>query len=325
MTKEFTPRKRAGRDKDLAARERAIRETRELPAVEQGALVLRSSRGHAWLEDANDPSGERHVHLPRWAQVVPGDLVAADPAGRIVGQVPRRSVLRRMAGIKGEQDLAANVDRVAIVVGPGLLLREGFLARALCACAADRIPALIVFQKVDLDTEHAMAARAGLYASLGFDVAGTSAKTGEGVSALKKTLAGSTTVLLGQSGVGKSTLVNTMYGLDLRTGEVDAWGRGRHTTTLARAIRTRDGILIDLPGVRELGLTELDAPVIETAFPDIAAAGRACRYPGCRHLDDEGCALDDAVERGAVDPARLEAWRHVISSWESGIEGGGRA
>lgn len=302
-------------------REKAIRATRVLAPVEAGALVLRSSRGHAWLED---PAGERHVHLPRWAQVVPGDVASVDPGGRIVGLVPRRTVIRRMNGIRGEQDLAANIDRIAIVVGPGLLLRDGFLARALCACAADSLPALIVFQKVDLDTDHEMAARAGLYAALGFECMGTSATTGEGVAALRKRLKGSTTALLGQSGVGKSSLVNAMYGLDFKTGEVDAWGRGRHTTTLARAVRTKDGILIDLPGIRELGLVELDERIVAFAFPDIAVASARCKYPGCKHLGDEGCAIPEAIESGAIDAPRGEVYRNLVSSFDAGDEGGGR-
>jgi ribosome biogenesis GTPase / thiamine phosphate phosphatase len=211
------------------------------------------------------------------------------------------------------------------VVGPGLLLRDGFMARAFCAAAADHLPALLVFQKTDIDSDHEMAARAGLYAALGFEVMGTSARTGEGVAALKKRLKGKTTVLLGQSGVGKSSLVNAMYGLKLITGEVDAWGRGRHTTTLARALRSPEGILVDLPGVRELGLVDLDDRILAAAFPDIAAAALKCRYPGCRHLVEEECAVPAALEAGRIDPKRFEAYRNIVESYHAGDEGGGRS
>jgi ribosome biogenesis GTPase len=313
---------RSGRDKDLSRRERSMRETRALREVPDGAIVLRSSRGHAWLQ--GEPT-ERHVLLPRWAQVVAGDRVTVDSSGRIDGMVPRRTQLRRQVGVKGEQVLVANLDRVALVVGPGLLLREGFLARSLCGILAEKLEPLIVFQKVDLDADHVMAQRAGLYAALGFPVIGTSARTGEGVAELKALLAGSTTALLGQSGVGKSSLVNAMYGVSLRTGEVDAWGRGKHTTTLAVALPVEPGtLLVDLPGVREFGLATLDRSVLGAAFPEIAKISARCRYPGCTHLGEEGCAVEPAELKGRIDPERFDAYRGIVASYAAGDEGGGR-
>ena len=317
-------RDRVGRDKDVAKKEQRERDARELKLVDSGALVLRSSRGHAWLQA--DGGKERHVLLPRWAQVVPGDRVRVDSAGRVDGRVERRTVLRRQVGVKGEQVLAANVDQVALVVAPGPLLREGFLARSICGVIAEKLKPLIVFQKVDLDGEdHAMAARAGLYAALGFDVLGTSAKSGEGVEELKRRFAGKSTAMLGQSGVGKSSLVNVMYGLDLTIGDVDAWGRGRHTTTLARAIPVGDdALLIDLPGVREFGLAQLDPAVLGAAFPEIGVAARKCKFPGCPHLGEEGCAVETAVAKGRLDLERFEIYRGIVASFTSGVEGGGR-
>jgi len=338
-------RDRVGRDKDVAKSEQRERDARELKLVDSGALVLRSSRGHAWLLDdggsggaslppraeaAGSPKGdqgrnERHVLLPRWAQVVPGDRVRVDAAGRVDGMVARRTMLRRQVGVKGEQVLAANLDQVALVVAPGPLLREGFLARSICGVIAEKLHPLIVFQKVDVDADHAMAARAGLYAALGFDVIGTSAKSREGVDALKKRFAGKSTAMLGQSGVGKSSLVNVMYGLDLTIGDVDAWGRGRHTTSLGRAIPVGDGaLLIDLPGVREFGLAHLEPAVLGAAFPEIAIAARKCRIPGCPHLGEEGCAVEAAVSKGRLDLERFEIYRGIVASFTSGVEGGGR-
>ena len=316
---------RAGRDKDLARREGALRDTRVLPPVEAGALVLRTSRGHAWLEGGEGE--EIHARLPRWATVAPGDRATTDASSRVNGLVPRRTVLRRLAGTKGEQTLAANLDQVVIVVGPKLLLREGFLCRAMCGAFSEKLAALVVFNKSDLDDDGEMRMRAMLYREvLGFDVLVTSVKAKEGLQALEARLAGRTSALLGQSGVGKSSLVNAMFGTDLRIGEVDDWGRGKHTTTLARAIRLRpDTVLIDLPGVREFGLAELDPPTLAAAFPEIAEVGARCRFPDCRHLDEEGCAVPAALEDGGLDEARVEAYRAIVLSYEAGDEGGGRS
>ncbi len=317
---------RAGRDKDVARSEKAIRDSRELTPVESGALVLRTSRGHAWLEAE---AGEVHARLPRWATVVAGDLVTTDPQLRVNGLVPRRSLLRRQAGTKGEQVLAANLDQVVIVVGPKLLLREGFLCRAMCGALSEKLATLVVFNKADLDDDGAMRMRAMLYRDvLRFDVLVTSVKKREGLDELKARLEGKCSALVGQSGVGKSSLVNAMFGTDLRIGDVDEWGRGKHTTTLARALRLDPAtVLIDLPGVREFGLAELDAATIAAAFPEIAEVARRCKFPDCRHVDaapEDHCAVIAALEDDALDEERVEAYRAIVLSYAAGDEGGGR-
>lgn len=315
---------RAGRDKDVARSEKAIRDSRELAEAAAGALVLRTSRGHAWLEAPD--GGEIHARLPRWATVAPGDFVATDSSLRVNAIVPRRSILRRLAGTKGEQILAANVDQVVIVVGPKLLLREGFLCRAMCGAFSEGLSVLIVFNKADLDDDGEMRMRAMLYRDiLRFDVLVTSVEAREGLDELKARLDAKTSALLGQSGVGKSSLVNAMFGTDLRIGEVDDWGRGKHTTTLARAMRvSADAVIIDLPGVREFGLAELDRPTLARAFPEIFEVGARCKYPDCRHLDEADCAVTAALEDEGLDEERVEAYRTIVLSYEAGDEGGGR-
>lgn len=315
--------KRAGRDKDLAAKEREVRATRMLPEVETGQLVLRSSRGHAWLEVPG--AEERHVLLPRWAQVVPGDRVQVDPQGRVAGMTPRKSALVRQVALE-QQTLASNLDALAVVVAPGPLLREGFLNRALCVAAAARLAPIAIFQKVDLDTDKAMRKRAKAYESLA-SVHVTSARLGQGLEALAKQLAGKTTAFLGHSGVGKSSLVNAIFpDAKLATSDVDAWGKGRHTTTLARAIRLGDALLVDLPGIRELGLPEFDDHVKRTVFPDLLVAEAACaeESPGCKHVSEERCLVRLAAAKGLVDAERWEAYRAISESYETSLQGGGR-
>ncbi len=315
---------RAGRDKDVKLRERRMRETRRLPDVSDGELVLRTSRGHAWLAARAPGPAERHVRLPRWAQVAPGDRVAVDAAGRVAGLVPRRSALRRKAGPK-EEVLAANLDQVAIVVGPDKLLREGFLNRALCAVLAEGLTPLLVFQKADVDDHGELRERAELYRQLGFSTFVTSAITGEGTKDLAAALAGRATALLGHSGVGKTSLVNRLFPeARLRTAEVDAWGRGKHATTLARVLVAGDARLIDLPGVRELGLVRLDPPVLDAAFPEVARLEPTCAERGCTHDVEEGCAVQAAVERDEIDPIRVECRAAIVASYAAGTEGGGR-
>lgn len=314
---------RAGRDKDLAAKEQRVKEKRALPETDHGELVLRTSRGHAWLETA--AGGERHVLLPRWVQLVPGDLVDVDSQGRVNAMVPRRNMLVRQVAMQ-QQALAANLDRIAVVVAPGALLREGFLNRALCVAAAAGIPPAIIFQKVDLDTDKSMRKRADAYRPIA-EVFLTSARTGEGTKALAKALAGKATAFLGHSGVGKSSLVNAIFpGAKLATSEVDAWGKGRHTTSLAHAIRLGDALLVDLPGIRELGLPSFDLPVKEAVFPDLLVAEAAClsESPGCRHRDPEQCLVLRAAAKGLVDAERWEAYRAIADSYESALQGGGR-
>lgn len=314
---------RAGRDKDLAAKERGVKGAKTLPETDHGELVLRTSRGHAWLETASGE--ERHVLLPRWVQLVPGDVVDIDPQGRVNAMVPRRNVLLRQVALE-QQALAANLDRIAVVVAPGALLREGFLNRALCVAAAAGIPPTVIFQKVDLDTDKAMRARADAYRPIA-EVFLTSAKTGEGTNALGKALAGKATAFLGHSGVGKSSLVNAIFpGAKLSTSEVDAWGKGRHTTSLARAIRLGHALLVDLPGVRELGLPRFDDEVKQKVFPDLVVAEAACRdeTPSCTHTDPERCLVLLAAAKGLVDAPRWDAYRAIVDSYESALQGGGR-
>jgi ribosome biogenesis GTPase len=256
--------------------------------------------------------------------LAPGDevTVVPDPAtpgtGLITGHAPRRTALARW-NRKGRapQLLAANAEVAACVAsGRSPPLRPRFLDRVLAAAADGGLEPLIVLNKVDLGLAAADAERLEDYGRLGYRVHRCSAASGEGVPGLAALLRGRTAVLVGQSGVGKSSLLNALApGLGLRTGDVSArYDRGVHTTTHAVLVRTPDGLeIIDTPGIRELVLTGIEPRDLAFRFRDLAAFAPACAVAACLHEDEDGCAVRAAAEQGRVHPDRYESYLRVLA------------
>jgi len=251
-------------------------------------------------------------------------LADAAPLTRIERMLERQNALRRVVvgGSSRAQNLAANVDLCCVVAALSdgdervrhRSLNAHRIQRYLTLAESSRIPALVLINKADvLGADAAEQARAELSNEL--PEARTllvSAHTGLGLEELRAELpAGSTAVLLGSSGVGKSTLVNALLGAPrLRTGaEREGDARGRHTTTARQLLRLEHGaLLIDTPGMRELALwadatDDTDTP---DGFDDIAALALHCRFRDCAHGGEPGCAVNSAVESGALSAARLE-------------------
>lgn len=239
-----------------------------------------------------------------------GDRVEIKPTGRDAGviekQLPRDNLLYRSDRFHTKL-LAANVDQVFVVTAAVPTPDPGLLDRCLVACAAAGIPAAIVVNKTDLPETSAWLERLRAYEPLGYPVIPLAAKAD--VTPLAKCLAGRTSILVGASGVGKSTLINALVPeAEIATQEVsEALDTGRHTTTHTRLYRLPGGgALIDSPGMQEFALGHLDQADLQAAFPEFHPLIGQCRFYNCRHLREPGCAILAAVEDGRIARQR---WR----------------
>lgn len=251
--------------------------------------------------------------------VIVGDRVRARRAGDgqavIDAVLPRRSLLFRADHLR-TKEMAANVDQVAIVLAPQPAFNVRFIWRALAAAGAAGIDSLVILNKIDLPGTEDARARLQQLHSLGYRTVALSAKREPAAarSALAPLLAGRATLLIGQSGMGKSTLLNLLVpGADARTQEFSrALNLGRQTTTSSRWFAFEGGALIDSPGFQAFGLSHLDEDRIVAAFPEFAPHLGRCRFLDCRHLAEPDCAIRAAVEGGDIDAERYDFYRELL-------------
>ena len=277
-------------------------------AQHRGAYVLWSADGELRARASGRLFYEHEV-----GGVLPavGDWVAVARPATITSVLSRRSAfLRKHAGLGStEQVLAANVDAAFLLAGLDDDFRLRRLERYLTTAWDSGAQPVVVLTKTDLCPDVNDAVLAVESVAIAVPVHPVSNLTGEGLEALDAHLCpGQTVVLLGSSGVGKSTLLNRLAGTDLmRTAEVAADGTGRHTTTHRELVRLRTGTLvIDTPGLRELQFWEGD---LSAAFEDIEALAAECRFRDCAHAREPGCAVLAAVEHGRLELDRLRSWR----------------
>lgn len=308
-------------------------------------IVIRSGAGHCQVNVGGETwlcrVRGRLKQGPRQVQnvVVAGDRVRVAPArdgaapgagGEAVVEevLARRNRLSRMAarrnGGRVEQVLMANLDLLVVVQS----VREpepqtGFVDRLLAAALRFGVDGAVALNKLDLcagpGEREAELARWGWYRRLGSTVVATSTATGEGLPELGALLAGKVALLLGASGVGKSSLLNALYpGLALRVNAVtDRTGLGRHTTTHTELHPVPGGgYIADSPGLRGFDPWDIAPSGIRAYFPDLEEAAVDCRFRGCLHRDEPGCGVKDAVARGALPPWRHEAYLALLRDLE---------
>ncbi len=242
-----------------------------------------------------------------WIAVVDDEAVAV---------LPRRSLLRRRnAHGDGEQQLAANIDVVLLVCGLDRPVKDGRIQRGTAIAHDAGARPVVVLTKASRDAEGiadaAAAAAEVRQAHPGIEVVITSVKEGEGLEDLRRIIGDRTVTLLGESGAGKSSIVNALLGSEVAaTGDVrEGDAKGRHTTTSRELhLLPEGGVLIDTPGIRAVGLvTDTDA-VAET-FTDVDELAETCRFADCQHAGQPGCAIAAALDAGEITSDRLEAWR----------------
>ena len=255
--------------------------------------------------------------------VVVGDRVVVEPDGDssvIVEIVPRRNyVIRRASNLSKESHIiAANIDHALLIVTlHSPTTPKEFVDRFLVTCEAYKVPVSIVLGKADTLTEEWESEAeefTAIYEDAGYEVLRLSSTTGEGVEHIRAMLRGRTTLVAGNSGVGKSTLVGSIDPtLDIRTGEIsDSHQQGKHTTTFSTMYPLEGGYIIDTPGIKGFGLIDIDDKELCRYFPEMMRLAPECRFYNCTHTHEPGCAVTEAVKEGRVAWSRYESYLKIL-------------
>ena len=248
--------------------------------------------------------------------IVDFEMEPDQDTGVIVNLHQRKNyIIRKSINLSRQaQILAANLDQAVLVVtlaSPRTSL--GFIDRFLVTAEAYDIPAKLIFNKLDLFSEEGMEILAdfmSIYQHIGYPCYEVSALEGTNIEQVKELLSNKVTLFSGHSGVGKSSLINTLLpALSLRTNEVSDWSdKGMHTTTFAEMFELPEGgFIIDTPGIKELGVIDIEKQELSHFFPEMRDRMHDCRFQNCRHINEPGCAVIAAVESGEIALSRYES------------------
>ena len=238
----------------------------------------------------------------------------------------RNYIIRKSINLsKQSHVIAANVDQALLVVTVNYpQTSTTFIDRFLASAEAYRIPVILVFNKTDLldaDEVRYQQMMASLYETVGYQCLQISAETGEGIDLLKQLLPDKITLLSGNSGVGKSTLINRLVpGVNLRTSEIsDAHNTGLHTTTFSEMIHLEGGgWLIDTPGIKGFGTFDMEPEELTSYFKEIFRFSQDCRFSNCTHTHEPGCAVLQALEDHFIAPSRYQSYLSMLNDKEEG-------
>ncbi|HHH47729.1 MAG TPA: small ribosomal subunit biogenesis GTPase RsgA [Gammaproteobacteria bacterium] len=313
--------RRARAEKKSAKLSREL-EGSELGPEQPGRIITRFGAS----VDLEDSEGKVHRCLLRQnlPPLVCGDRViwqqASTGNGVVVAMEPRKTLLERPNADGQLKPVAANIDQIIVVAAPLPALDLGLIDRYLVAAELTGIPPVLLINKVDLLDDGLldwMRERVAVYSEVGYPVLFASTYQEQGLEALKERLKDHTSIFVGQSGVGKSSLINAlMPGQDIRVGELsDASGLGKHTTTTTVLYHFPEGgELIDSPGVRAFGLDHATRNQIADGFVEFRPYLGQCKFNDCRHTVEPGCAIQAAIEEGAIQPERFKSYLQIVES-----------
>ncbi len=246
-----------------------------------------------------------------------------DQEAVILAVKERKSVLARPDFNRKPKPFAANIDQIIIVAAPEPELSEHLLDRYLVIVETTGLHGIIVINKADLLDDSSMseiASRLLVYQNIGYQVLFCSVKDNQGLKQLQTILKDRTSILVGQSGVGKSSLINQMLPeLELRTSELSQANHGKHTTSSSTLYHLPlGGDIIDSPGIRDFAIWNISEAQIAAGFSEFRPYQGQCRFHNCRHINEPDCAIKQAVEEGSISGQRLQSYQDMLDELKQG-------